>query len=1267
MSIIPPIPTRPSTLTATGTVVLTGTPVATIAAGTVHYGVSLTDPTDASTYGWYYRAGWGAPLIFASHEYVFDWTLANAGTVWNRSTIDSVIAVEADQLNNSGTIVAEVGAYTGPLSSSFNIAQAVVLRGTMISLGPSNPAFINSGSIFAIAEENNSIAVYSSSVRQTFVNSGLIAAQATASDDPSTSGGAQGIRLNNGGYVVNQAGGRILVEGESLAIGVYIGRGSHPAFDYGPEVNNAGLIQAVSTNPGVRSIGIYAVNLGVQVSNLGQTVVMETLAIVNSGTIRADIAIYAPSDSGTGVTSRLINPQTITNEAGGLIEGDIQLFRGDDILINRGTIIGRIELGEDNDLLDSSGGTVTGLVLGGSGNDTLIGGDNADMFRGGFQNDLLNGNGGNDMLAGDFGDDTLIGGAGNDGLYGGVGRDTLRTSGGDVAWGGFDDDRIETGDYRFAEIHGGAGTDSWVMAAGTRAFDLSAVASSGRVSGIDVIVSGGDKLLVVRPGDVPSIGDGHVLHIDAGSSDQVYLTGGWSAAGQVTKDGAVWLRYTSGAETIFIRSGAQVTLAEVPPAAGGLDAVADGAPAPAAPIDWNDPVIFISDLEITADIRIGASEIWSSPNGAPVFLFGPTGAEPDIVNYGRIVSENGTGSYTAAIGALPQDRARWLGTPVFGTFTNHGQVIAQAAGETTDAYGFISGGRGKVVNEGEIHAIALAGDALAFASFEGSPGGVESPALINNNDIYALSYEGFATGISVFNAGAVINTGVIEAVGGDGSMAVDMISGFGTLVNSGNVISYSPDTSRFYAVGVGLFSSGTVHNEATGLIAGDIAFLLEASQGGLFNITNDGDIYGAIVMERWGGFPDYASTLRFTNSGQLNGGIFIDDVNGYSSWVMIDGRNRLLNDVVTNRGSIGGDIFLSGGNDLYDGRGGTLQGVLDGGDGVDRALFGGNRSDYRIVAEGQGYRVTDLRPDAPDGVVVMTNIEILEFADREIGLVPSPGNDTDFRLVTVNGFVGGVSGYGAVFGTNGFQDLTIFDDRPTSLVLDGSFARGGDILRLPGNAGGYNITVVGSNALLTGDNVAISIPIGTVGLPIQFDDGVRTLVFDTRLGDVRIGSQAIGTGGMITANPDGSTLPVGDDPAAAGRLVLFSDIDAPVMVSGKVNIFGTNGADQVTLDHGKFVLDASFARGGDTIHLLDPASGFKAYVAGSNVVLISAETVVTIPIGVNMTALDFAGTTQQLRFDTAVKIGDHSITATSAETAIALGIPTTMLAAESFA
>ncbi len=57
-----------------------------------------------------------------------------------------------------------------------------------------------------------------------------------------------------------------------------------------------------------------------------------------------------------------------------------------------------------------------GIVIGGSGNDTLIGDNNGDV---------LMGNGGNDTLSGGSGRDLLFGGTGSDILNGGAGQDIL--------------------------------------------------------------------------------------------------------------------------------------------------------------------------------------------------------------------------------------------------------------------------------------------------------------------------------------------------------------------------------------------------------------------------------------------------------------------------------------------------------------------------------------------------------------------------------------------------------------------------------------------------------------------------------------------------------------------------------------------------------------------------------------------------------------------------------------------------------------------------
>ena len=76
-----------------------------------------------------------------------------------------------------------------------------------------------------------------------------------------------------------------------------------------------------------------------------------------------------------------------------------------DLITNRGTMIGDVDLGAGNDLYDGSGGRLTGKVLGGAGD---------DVIRGGIDNDNFEGGDGNDFLYGGAGADTMKGGSGND-------------------------------------------------------------------------------------------------------------------------------------------------------------------------------------------------------------------------------------------------------------------------------------------------------------------------------------------------------------------------------------------------------------------------------------------------------------------------------------------------------------------------------------------------------------------------------------------------------------------------------------------------------------------------------------------------------------------------------------------------------------------------------------------------------------------------------------------------------------------------------------
>ncbi|MEG4350643.1 calcium-binding protein [Microcoleus sp. LAD1_D5] len=70
------------------------------------------------------------------------------------------------------------------------------------------------------------------------------------------------------------------------------------------------------------------------------------------------------------------------------------------------------------------GGNGTDVITTGNGDDILFG-DTSNTTLGGFGDDTLNAGGGNDTMLGGFGDDYLIGGDGNDSLGGGPGADTL--------------------------------------------------------------------------------------------------------------------------------------------------------------------------------------------------------------------------------------------------------------------------------------------------------------------------------------------------------------------------------------------------------------------------------------------------------------------------------------------------------------------------------------------------------------------------------------------------------------------------------------------------------------------------------------------------------------------------------------------------------------------------------------------------------------------------------------------------------------------------
>jgi hypothetical protein len=260
----------------------------------------------------------------------------------------------------------------------------------------------------------------------------------------------------------------------------------------------------------------------------------------------------------------------------------------------------------------------------------------------------------------------------------------------------------------------------------------------------------------------------------------------------------------------------------------------------------------------------------------------------------------------------------------------------------------------------------------------------------------------------------------------------------------------------------------------------------------------------------------------------------------------------------------------------------------------------------------------------------------------------NPPSASGWRLITSDGFVGEVGGSGQVVGTSQLQDITVLDE-PGTVAFDPSFNRGDDIVRLSGDASDWQVVQSGSSAIFSDGDTFVQIPIGSAGTPIVFDDGPRSLRFDSGEQSLKIGEQSFGTEGVqITAPADSLTLPPGADPAATARL--FVGEGGQATAGGHIDVFGTSGAETVTITQGDVTFDPSFNKGGDTLILGQEAPDFLASQSGSSVVLDGSVADLLIPIGSTGMTLSFPGDDDRtLIFDSmlpAILIGTQEIDTT---------------------
>jgi Ca2+-binding RTX toxin-like protein len=887
-SIIPALPTRP-TANVTSAIMFTGTYA--LLPSDVRYFASDTEN----------RFLFNEPgLGFTPNE-----SINNAGILWIKGAGSATVlaANNIGNITNSGIIVAE--AESGNASA--------------ISIASSwSTGLTNSGSILSTAVGGSSIGVKDFAGGASIINSGVIAAQTNF-------GATIAVWRSNGGVITNAAAGSILAEGPGArAIQTAASSQVSAGVD---DITNHGRIEAASTDGVTPSIGIAV--------NASQ---FNPFSILNSGTIKADIAYYSNSYAFSPPQNAV---DTITNTATGRIEGDIFFDLGDDEFINNGILIGNVQAGNGNDVIDTTSGSFQGLAALGFGNDIFRGSAGNDAVIGDSGDDIIEGNAGADLLIGDRGADTLIGGAGNDGLYGSFGDDIIRTSGGDVAVAGTGNDTVELGDYAIALAAGGDGFDTLILPNIARVLNLSSVIASGRVTEFETLVLRGGTQLVVRSGNVSTLTGGETeLVVTGTAADTVNLIGGWIDTGPRTIEGIMYQAYTLSGQTILVLNSIAVTIAaSAPTGATGLDSIAAGA---AAALPGQIPgTALLSNLtsannfDLTENLEIEKGEIWQSQGGVQVITSynqralltnggiinssNSSGPAFAVNTYG-LLELNNSGTISASAGTNPN--YVYDPTNSFDNYNLYGLGRLYNNRDSNLAIAFQSGGSAPVYNTGVIRASATTGGAIAIVTWlpdlsaNGAVGTVRY-ALQNFGNIEASSTALAAIGVVLPNSGRVLNNGNILVQGGVDAVGIEMQGPLNAItVNSGSITARVSGTNSHDSIGIRYWlAPGTSDGAPLG------------------TLTNTGVItaeFAIFVVDRTAAYR-----LNLINNNRMNG----------------DVQLARYDDIVTNTGVITGSLRLGGGNDVFDGRGGSVLFGVFGGAGNDSFTVDGQTT---VISENVG-------------------------------------------------------------------------------------------------------------------------------------------------------------------------------------------------------------------------------------------------------------------------------------------------------------------------
>ncbi len=267
---------------------------------------------------------------------------------------------------------------------------------------------------------------------------------------------------------------------------------------------------------------------------------------------------------------------------------------------------------------------------------------------------------------------------------------------------------------------------------------------------------------------------------------------------------------------------------------------------------------------------------------------------------------------------------------------------------------------------------------------------------------------------------SVTVAGIVSA---DNYVALRLGDSFTDVGMSLNVEQTGTILSRSGVAVSGKVQSAFINNEGAiiGTLSGPALWITPAADG-FVSLTNSGAMEGV-----WGGVW-ITEVLGSGGKGRLvlhnmeGGRISATGASGANNIYAVSADNN--NDSITNQGLIEGRIRLLGGDDSYDGRGGRVTGVIDGGSGNDRFIL----SDTAETIEGgSGIDTLDLRFTA-GGYTSLTGLISTGVAagDTYSGIENVEGSFTGADWISgnsLNNQLYGIGGNDTLYGREGNDTL----------------------------------------------------------------------------------------------------------------------------------------------------------------------------------------------------------------------------------------------------